>query len=71
MTSDPRAASVHHRDARWQALGGVASTSANPFIAPEMGTDDIEEEDQGFETGIKDMLNDFFCDVLPQENVEV
>ena len=71
MTPDPRAVSVHHREARRQALGGVASTSTNPFIAPEMGTYDIEEEDQGFETGIEDMLNDFFCDVLPREDVGV
>ena len=41
-------------------MGGIASTSVNPFIAPKMGTNDIEEEDQGFETGIEDMLNDFF-----------
>ena len=71
MTPDPRATSVHHREARRQALGGVASTLTNPFIAPEMGTYDIEEEDQGFETGIEDMLNDFFCDVLPREDVGV
>ena len=71
MTPNPQAGSVHHRDARRQALGGVASTFADPFIAPEMGTDDIEEEDQGFETGIKDMLNDFFCDVLPRKDVGV
>ena len=71
MTPDPRAASVHHRDARRQALGGVASTFGKPFIALEMGIDDIEEEDQGFETGIKDILNDICCDLLPQEDVGV
>ena len=52
-------------------MGGVASSSANPWIAPEMGTDNSEEEDQGFATRIKDMLNDFFCVVLPQEDVGV
>ena len=62
---------MHDREARRQALGGVASTSTNLFIALEMGAYDIEEEDQGFETGIEDMLNDFFCDVLPQEDVGV
>ena len=62
---------MHPREARRQALGGVASTSANPFIAPKMGTYDIEEEDEGFEIGIEDMLNDFFCDVLPREDVGV
>ena len=71
MMPNPRAVSVHHREARRQALGGVASTSTNPFIALEMGTYDIEEEDQGFETGIEDMLNDFFCDVLHREDVGV
>ena len=51
---------MYHRDARRQAMGNVASTFSNPFIAPKMGRDDIEEEDQGFEIQIKDMLNDFF-----------
>ena len=63
MMPDPRAVSVHHRDARPQALGGVASTSADPVIGPDIETDDIEK-DEGFETGIEDMLNDWFCDVL-------
>lgn len=70
MTPDPRAASVHHRDARRQAMAGVASTSADPIIGPDIETDDIEK-DEGFETGIEDMLNDFFCDVLPREDVGV
>ena len=52
-------------------MGGVACTCADPFIAREMGTYDIKEEDQGFEIGVKDMLNDFFCDVFPQEDVGV
>ena len=70
MTPDPRAALVHHRDARRQAMAGVASTSADHIIGSDIEIDDIEK-DEGFETGIEDMLNDFFCDVLPGEDVGV
>ena len=59
MMPNPQVASVHHRDARQQAMGGVASTFADPFIAHEMGTYDIKE-DLRFEIGMKDMLKDFF-----------
>ena len=64
MTPDPHAASVHHRDARRQAMEGVVSTCAHPLVTFEMEAHDIEE-DPRFETRIEDMLNDFFCDVLP------
>ena len=62
--------SVHHRDARRKALGGVASTFANPLIALEIGTKYIDE-DPRFETGIENILKFFFCDVLSREDVGV
>ena len=52
MTLDPCVASMHHRDARRQAMASVASTSIDPLIAYEMGTNDTEE-DLGFETRMK------------------
>ena len=70
MMPDPCAMSVHHRDARRQAMVDVANTCADPLIAPEMGTYDIEE-DPRFETRIEYMLNVFFCDVLHIEDVGV
>ena len=51
-------------------MAGVASTSADPVIGPDIETDDIEK-DEGFETGIEDMLNDFFCDVFPREDIYI
>ncbi|MCO5601580.1 hypothetical protein L7F22_055703 [Adiantum nelumboides] len=71
MTPDPRAASVHHREARQQAMAGVPGTSAaatGPLIGTEMDTKDMDEG-SGFEEGIEDMLNDFFCDILSVEDV--
>ena len=50
MMPDPQATSVHHRDARRQVMGGVASIFGDPLIALEMGTHYIDKEDQGFET---------------------
>ena len=68
MIPDPCATWVHHRDARRQAMIEVASTFDDPLGSPMIGIDDILE-DPVFERGIEDMLNDIFCDVLPQENV--
>ena len=71
MTPDhPRAASMHHKEARRQAIAGQASTSADPATVTEMDTEDVEEA-LDFEEGIEDMLNDFFCDVLPNEDLIV
>ena len=70
MTPDPRAASMHHKEARRQAVAGQASTPADPATVIEMDTEDVEEAPD-FEEGIEDMLNDFFCDVLPNEDLIV
>ncbi|MCO5560293.1 hypothetical protein L7F22_013905 [Adiantum nelumboides] len=62
MTPDPQAASVHHREARQQAMAGVSGTSAattGRLTGTEMDTEDMDE-DSGFEEGIEDMLNNFF-----------
>ncbi|MCO5571205.1 hypothetical protein L7F22_024940 [Adiantum nelumboides] len=71
MTPDPRAASVHHKEARQQAMASVPGTSAattGPLTGTEMDTEDMDE-DSGFEEGIEDMLNNFFCDILSVEDV--
>ena len=45
-------------------MARVASTYVNPLIVLEIGIYDIDD-DPRFRTRIEDMLNDFFCDVLP------
>ena len=43
MMPDPRAASMHHKEARRQLVVGQASTSADPATVIEMDTEDVEE----------------------------
>ena len=51
-------------------MASAMSTFANHLIEVEIGIEDIEE-DLRFERGIQDMINEFFCDILLQEDVGV
>ena len=56
-------ASIHHREARQQAMANGASTYASTFIDIDTNFKDIEV-DPWSETGEEDMFKTFFCNIL-------